>query len=290
MQFLKALLLLLMPLALQAQVNTNYFKELQQWHTEREQALAAENGWINLAGRYILKPGANTFGSAKDNAVKFPKGKCAARMGTLLVGPDSVWVLPARKADIRLQGNKIRQKMLLYPGPEGLTLHSGSLRYFIIRRGTQFILRLRDLEHPALKTFHGIPVFPADTSWRVRAKLERRPGKTIPITNVLGQTTQMDCPGTLHFTLQGRPCRLDPVYDDGQLFLIFADPTNGTDTYGSGRFLYADQPDAEGYTILDFNRAINPPCAFTPFATCPLPPAQNRLTIEVSVGEKAVEH
>ena len=100
----------------------------------------------------------------------------------------------------------------------------------------------------------------------------------------------MDCPGTLHFTLQGRPCRLDPVYDDGQLFLIFADPTNGTETYGSGRFLYADQPDAEGYTILDFNRAINPPCAFTPFATCPLPPAQNQLTVEVRVGEKAVEH
>ncbi|MFM8488780.1 MAG: DUF1684 domain-containing protein, partial [Bacteroidota bacterium] len=152
--------------------------------------------------------------------------------------------------------------------------------------GDRYAVRLRDLEHPALATFRGVETYVPDTAWIFRARLERTVGKKIPITNVLGQVNMMESPGTLVFTHKGTAYRLDAVEDDGKLFILFSDETSGSATYGTGRFLYAEIPGSDNYTVLDFNKAINPPCAFTVYATCPLPPAQNSLPFAVTAGEK----
>jgi uncharacterized protein (DUF1684 family) len=166
-------------------------------------------------------------------------------------------------------------------------LSHGSLRWTIIRRSERIGVRLRDLEHPALRSFKGVDRFPVGREWVVRARLVTSPiPRAIPVTNVLGQTNLLPSPGRLVFSLQGRTFALDALEEGDELFILFGDATNGEGTYASGRFLYAQRPGADGMTLLDFNRAINPPCAFTPYATCPLPPRQNILPMEVRAGEK----
>jgi uncharacterized protein (DUF1684 family) len=158
----------------------------------------------------------------------------------------------------------------------------------VIKRGSRYAVRLRDLESPFLQEFKSIDRFPANEKYRVKAKLEKPVSdRTIPILDVTGQTSQQPLAGTLVFTLEGKTYRLDAVEEGAdRLCILFGDATNSHDTYGSGRFLYADKPDQNGDVELDFNRAINPPCAFTPFATCPLPPKQNKLGVRITAGEK----
>jgi uncharacterized protein (DUF1684 family) len=261
-------------------------QEWRDWHQQRTQSLAAENGWLNLAGRFALAAGRSSFGAAKNNHIVFPAGKCPDLLGHFLLKNDTIWLETAPNAPILANGKPIAALLRLYPSDSSITLQSGSLRWFVIRRGAQFIVRLRDLEHPALRQFGGVPTYPFDAVWRVKARLEPTQGRQIAITNILGQTSMQDSPGTLVFEWQGKTQRLDAVLEGEQLFILFSDETTGATTYGSGRFLYADQPDASGHTLLDFNRAINPPCAFTDFATCPLPPPQNALPFAVTAGEK----
>jgi len=171
-------------------------------------------------------------------------------------------------------------------------LSLGSLTWFIIKRGERFAVRLRDSDNPALKYFKGIETFPIDTLWSFRARLEPYTvPKEIPVPTILGTTTMQKCPGTLVFKIQDQTYRLEPISDDinQPLFLIFADQTNGDETYGGGRFLIVDKPDENGMTIIDFNKSYNPPCAFTKYATCPLPHSQNRLPLSVTAGEKKYE-
>lgn len=266
----------------------DYNQKVLTWRTEREAALKAEGGWLNLAGRFTLPPGLSRFGAAKTNRVVFPSGKCPDSLGCFTVRNDSVWMQLFPEVRVLADGKPCSEKpLLLHPSPAPVTLQSGALRWFIIRRGDQFMVRLRDLEHPALQDFHGVPAFPADTTWRFPARFEPTAGKKIVIVNVLGQTSWQDSPGCLAFEHQGNTYRLDALQEGQQLFLLFADETNGLETYGAGRFLYTDLPDASGHTTLDFNYAINPPCAFTDFATCPLPPRQNALPFQVKAGEKS---
>jgi uncharacterized protein len=276
-----------LPAVVRGQTDTTYLRQFERWHKQREASLVAEDGWINLAGRFVLEKGLSTFGAHKTNQVVFPSGLCADFLGAFLLKNDSVWVEPHAASGITLDGHPIGVTTLLFPASTPQILHIGSLRCFVIQRGPQFIVRLRDLEHPLLKEFHGVPTYPLDTTWRVTAQLEQNTTGSIAITNVLGITTNYPTVGTLVFTLQGQTCRLTPITEGNQLFLIFADETSGRTTYGSGRFLYADLPDTSGKTVLDFNYAINPPCAFTEFASCPLPPRQNALPIFVTAGEKS---
>lgn len=270
-----------------AQTEDAYTRQIQTWHRQRIEKLRAENGWLNLAGLFWLEPGKHAFGSGKANRIVFPEGKCPDLLGHFRVEKEAVWLDPVPGSAVSTGNKVVDAPLRLFPADTQTVLKSGPLRWFVIKRGERFGVRLRDLEHPALLHFKDVDRYPVDSAWRVKARLEPAIDKKIPITNVVGQTSLQNSPGALVFALHGNTYRLDAVEDEGQLFILFSDHSSGVDTYGTGRFLYADHPDKQGFTVLDFNRAINPPCAFTPFATCPLPPPQNALPLVVAAGEKS---
>jgi uncharacterized protein (DUF1684 family) len=173
-------------------------------------------------------------------------------------------------------------------GGDPTIVELGSLRFHLIKRGARIGLRVRDAEAPAVRTFQSVPRFPVDAAWRLVARFEPAdPAHTIEVADVLGDVTQDPSPGWVTFTVNAQPQRLAALEggEDGALWLIFVDPTNGTTTYAAGRFLYTEPPAADGTVVVDFNLAYNPPCVFSPYATCPLPPAGNRLTVPVPAGE-----
>lgn len=287
-KFLLLLLLTGISLVTEAQIIENdAVKAHAEWLQKREAGLKAENGWLNLAGLYWLKPGLNTFGSKKGNALVFPEKSISKTAGTLLWEGESVWLEPHRSVDIRIKDEKVINKTLVFgpEQPEGTVVcESGSLRWTVIKRGDRMGVRLRDLNNPTLTQFKGITAFPYAQDWVIPARFEVRKG-TLPIANVLGQTTDEKLEGVLFFELDGQTYELWALDGGSKLFILFTDVTNGLSTYGSGRFLSVDRPDAQGLTHIDFNRAYNPPCAFTPYATCPLPPEENNLPFEVKAGE-----
>jgi uncharacterized protein (DUF1684 family) len=288
---LRSLLLTMLCLTIQWNLllaQQGFQQETDAWHARRVAALKAEDGWVNLAGLHWLSEGLQSFGSDASRAIVFPPGRIAANAGTFERQGNVVIMRSPESSGIRVNGRLAGVDTVFSPSLSvAPTCAVGSLRWTIIQRGDRIGIRLRDLEHPALKGFKGVDRFPADTIWRVTARLVTDPyTRSIPITNVLGQTTQTPLAGRLHFNLNGRPMVLDALKEGDELFIIFGDETSGSETYPAGRFLYAPMPGADGLTVLDFNRAINPPCAFTPYATCPLPPRQNVLTVAVRAGEK----
>ena len=264
-----------------------YEAEINSWHQSRVYYLKSDNGWLNLAGLYWLKEGVNSFGSDESNDLVFPKDKIPAKAGLLLLrnGTVTLTVLPA--VEIFSNEKIIKSEIVYHPdSTKQPTLAHGSLRWFIIKRDNLFGIRLRDLTHKTVQEFPGIEHYVVDPKFRVEATLDSSAAKKIDIVNVLGQTTAQDSPGTLVFQLDGKKFRLDALIEGDELFMLFGDPTNENETYPSGRYMYVKMPGADGKTILDFNKAFNPPCAFTPFATCPLPPSQNILDIAITAGEK----
>ncbi|UHG92116.1 DUF1684 domain-containing protein [Spirosoma oryzicola] len=265
-----------------------YRTRIDQWHQERVTSLKSENGWLNLAGLFWLEAGKNSLGRGTNFAVSFPEAGARVDLGALYLEKGEVRFVPPKEAEVSANGKAVTAPITIFSSDDNsITLAHGSLRWFIIKRGDKYGVRLRDLNSPYLSEFHGIDRFPVDESWRVNAKLEvPSVPKTIPILDVLGMTSQQALAGTLVFERAGKTYRLDAVGDGPKLFILFGDLTNAHQTYGSGRFLYVDKPGADGTTVLDFNQAINPPCAFTPYATCPLPPKQNKLALSVTAGEK----
>ncbi len=266
-----------------------YAKEIDQWHTERIDEVKSDNGWLNLAGLYWLKEGINTFGSDESNDIVFPAGKIDGRAGYFLVKNGVVEIHALPDAKILIDSSVVSDKIIFHPdSTTHAQLAHGSLRWFIIKRDDQVGIRLRDMESKALAEFTGIDRYEVDPAWRIEAKAEiPETPKRISITNVLGQTTDQISPGTIVFTVNDQTYRLDALDEGtGEWFIIFGDSTNTKETYPAGRYLYVKLPDAAGNTIIDFNKSYNPPCAFTPFATCPLPPAQNVLPLSIRAGEK----
>jgi uncharacterized protein len=265
-----------------------YQDEITVWHQQRIENLKSETGWLNLAGLFWLQEGINTFGSDPANALVFPENKIAARAGFFLVKNGVVRVNVNPEVEIFANDQRVRELGIFHPdSARNPTLTHGSLQWFVIKRDNQLGIRVRDLESPEVESFTGIDRYPVDPAWRVQAQLKVPASpKQIDITNVLGQTTPQHSPGTLVFELFGKAYQLDALQEGSELFIIFGDSTNATETYPAGRYLYATLPEAEGWTILDFNKAYNPPCAFTPYATCPLPPAQNVLPLAIRAGEK----
>ncbi|CAH0995802.1 hypothetical protein EMA8858_01929 [Emticicia aquatica] len=266
-----------------------YEKEIKAWHQQRIDNLKKENGWLNLAGLFWLEEGKNSFGSNSDNKIVFPKDKSKPFLGDFILSKNEVYIETKADAEI-FNDEQTVGKLKIFPSEKNITLKHQSLRWFVIKRGDRYAIRLRDLESPFLKEFHGIDTFPIDEKWKIKATFEPTIGKKIPIIDITGQTSQQDSPGTLHFTIAGKNYTLDALLEGEHLFILFGDKTNKVETYGSGRFLTAEKPDSEGVTYLDFNKAYNPPCAFTPYATCPLPPKQNQLSIEIKAGEKNYGH
>lgn len=267
-----------------------YRTSVDAWHAGRVARLAAEDGWLSLIGRDWLQPGANTLGSAPGSTVLLPDWAAPAKAGLFMLEGTTVRFKPLPGSGLLLNGQPASEA-LLKSDAEGKpdVLQAGRVKFYVIRRGDHFGIRIKDSETPARKAFHGVPRYPVDPAWRVEAEfLPYATPQIRAIPTVLGTSEPMTAPGLLKFKVGGREVTLEPVVEDPEhpeLFLIFKDATSAHGTYPAGRFLYADMP-KDGKVVLDFNRAINPPCAFTIYATCPLPPPQNRLDIAVPAGEQ----
>ncbi len=264
-----------------------YIKQIQEWHHERIENLKKEDGWLNLVGLYWLKEGANKFGSGKDNDIIFPKGKAPLHIGSLFLKDGSVTIKVDAGIKVTYNGKPVKSMKLVSDEENNPTvLAIGTLRFFIIKRNDKTGVRLRDLDAPLLKQFKGTKMFPINEDWKITADFTpfNKP-KLFHVNTIIGTVEQDTMPGYLTFKVKGKEFKLDPLKDDNRLFIIFADETSGVETYGAGRFLYADMPDSNGKVILDFNKAYNPPCSFTPYATCPLPPKQNFLKLKITAGE-----
>lgn len=266
-----------------------YTQEIETWRADREKGLKREDGWFTLVGLFWLKEGENRFGTDPGNTVIFPEGRGPALAGTLVRKGDAVEVKVQPGAEVTHEGKPVTTLALQDDSKgEPTVLQLGSLSFHLIRRGDRLGVRVKDSKAPALAAFHGLDNYPVQPGWRVEARFEPyTPVKKIPIPNVLGQVDQSPSPGAVVFERGGKTYRLDALEGspDGGLFLIFADATSGKETYGAGRFLATDPP-KDGKVVVDFNKAYNPPCAYSAYATCPLPPAQNKLALRVEAGEK----
>jgi hypothetical protein len=261
-----------------------------EWRAGRLSRLTSETGWLTLVGLHWLAEGDNALGSAPGAKLPLPAGKAPARAGTLRLEGGRVTLLPEPGAGLTIAGEAVAAPRPLATDAEAepTLVDLGSLNFYVLVRGGRFGLRVRDREAPLRRDFPGLDSFPFDPAARVEASFAPNPpGTTVPVANVLGTTDPMPSPGRLTFTLQGESFTLIALDDtgDGRLFLVVGDRTNGVETYGAGRFLYADPP-RDGKTVVDFNRAYNPPCAFTPWSTCQLPPRENRLPVRIEAGEK----
>jgi uncharacterized protein len=265
--------------------------EIEAWRAKRMASLKREDGWLTLVGLFWLQEGENRLGSdPRANRIVFPKDTTPATLGSLDLSKGVVTLRAAPDAGLTSAGQPVTT-LTLRSDAEGppTVVGRGRISFFLIKRGDRLGIRVKDSANPVLLGFHGIDSYPIDHRWRFDARWEPyRPAKTIPVPNILGSVDQEKSPGAVVFEVGGHPYRLDAVQEAGSedLFLIFGDQTNGEETYGGGRFLYASPPDKDGRVVVDFNKAYNPPCVFTPYATCPLPPSQNRLALRVEAGEK----
>ncbi|MFT3790017.1 MAG: DUF1684 domain-containing protein [Rudaea sp.] len=267
-----------------------YRKEIETWRAKRVERLKAPNGWLSLVGLEWLKEGANTIGSAKDNAIVI--AKAPAHLGNIVLDRGrATFSLDSRAVtQAKIDGtNKIGAELLDDSHEKPTLVSFGTANFYLIHRGDQFGLRIKDSAAPTRTHFLGIDSFAVDPSWRIEAKWEAyNPPREVEEGNILGQIDKVVVPGAATFERDGKTYKVEPIIEnpgDTELFLVFADRTSGKETYGAARFLYADPP-KDGKLILDFNKAYNPPCAFTPYATCPLPTPQNRLDMRVTAGEK----
>jgi uncharacterized protein (DUF1684 family) len=246
--------------------DTAYRQEVESWRQDRLKSLKNENGWLTLVGLFWLDEGENRFGSDAANKVTLPAGKAPKVAGTLVRKGEAVTVKVAPGAQVTQEGKPVTEMALASDaGGKPTVLEMGPVSFFVIRRGDRVGVRVKDKASPVLASFHGIDSYPVDPSWRVTARFEPyRPVKKVPVPNVLGTMEDTPSPGALVFERDGKTYRLDAFGDsaEGELFLIFADPTNGKETYGAGRFLDTEAP-KDGKVVVDFNKAYNPPCALT---------------------------
>jgi uncharacterized protein (DUF1684 family) len=263
--------------------------EVEAFRAQREARLRRPDGWLTLAGLFWLDEGANSFGSDSANRVVLPTG-IPGCMGELVLEEGSVRVQTAPGVILTSGGKPVTAAALRSDADGSPTvLEYGHVSFFVIKRRGRFAVRVKNSASPVLAAFGGLDAFEIDERWRLEARFERYdPPKEVLVPSVLGGADREICPGAIVFEFEGATYRLEPVLETGteDLFIIFGDGTNGYETYGAGRFVYAKKPDATGRVILDFNKAYSPPCVFTPYATCPLPPPQNRLPIRVEAGEK----
>lgn len=247
--------------------------EWKAWHDAREARLRTPTGWLALAGLHWLEPGENRLPDLP---------------GTFTLEGGEVTLTAARSDGYTLEGAPVERRVLVPDGGAAPDrVRRGDLTLAVIERAGRHAVRVWDARRPARTGFEGIEAYPADPRWRIEARWEAYPApREVEVPSVIGVATREHAPGLAHFTVDGRAVALEPTLEeDGGLFFVFKDATARDATYGAGRFLYAAAP-RDGKVVLDFNRAVNPPCAFSPFATCPLPTARNVLPVRVEAGEK----
>jgi uncharacterized protein len=289
--FAWALLAAATPHETTTQTADTYTAEIETWRTQRVTRLTSETGWLTLVGLYWFKPGENTFGRDANNALVLDRPALAAHAGTFVVQGANVRFIAAEGAAVTHAGNTVDSiEMAPDTGGDPTVLASGSLQFYVIERMGHMGLRVRDTASPLRTEFKGLDYFPIDAGWNFSAQFHPyQPAKQVSITNILGMVDNMTAAGYLTFSKDGQEWRLDALLEEpdaDELFLMFADATSGRETYGAGRYMYVSLPQ-NGTVPLDFNKAYNPPCAFNEFATCPLPPRQNRLKLRIEAGEKA---
>ncbi len=270
-----------------------YEKQIQDWRAGRVQRLTKHDGWLSLVGMHWIEIGNTRVGSGADNGTRLAVGP--AHVGVVKLDKDgSVQFSPEVGADVTINGQPATASTALATDADPLQettvvgFNRGDASFIVIKRGDRHALRVRDALAPTRTGFPGIDYFPIDPGFRFKAGFTAHPpGSKIDIVNILGMVEKMDNPGTVTFEKDGKTYTLEAVDEgDHQLFLIYADRTSGHQSYAAARFLYADWPDAAGFTTVDFNKGYNPPCAFTAYSTCPMPPLQNRLDLAVTAGEK----
>ena len=267
-----------------------YLAALESWRAERYERLRRPDGWLSLVGLHWLREGVNTLGGDPASDLLLPADRAAAELGELRRSGRRVRFAAAPGAEVTLAGEPVTEvEMASDAGGEPTVLEHRSLVFYVIERGERIGLRVKDLESELRRDFDGIDHYPVDPAWRLDARFEPfAEVKMLPVPNITGDVLDQPVHGRVVFSVGGEEHALEPLGEpDGELFLVFGDETNGNETYGGGRFLDAGPPDGEGRLVLDFNRAYNPPCVFTPYATCPLPPPVNRLGLAVRAGEKS---
>ena len=258
---------------------------VRAWREKRYAALRREIGWLTLAGLDWLRPGVNRIGAAPDGEIVLPSGPDEA--GTLTLADGEVRA-DGTAGGLSIEGIPVTDRRLVNDREgEPTMLELGTLRLCVIERGGRMALRTWDTDSEARRDFAGIDHWPVTARWRLDARFEAT-GRSLKVPDVLGTVEEETSPGEVAFEVDGVTHRLEALAggDLGELWLVFGDATNGHETYGGGRFLYTGAPDADGRVVVDFNRAYNPPCVFSPFATCPLPWPANRLPIRIEAGER----
>lgn len=271
---------------------TAHEKRIRDWRAQRVEKLRRPDGWLSLVGLFWLEEGVQRFGSGAEMDLRLTDERLPETVGSFVLSAGKVTFSPAPDVPVLQNGQLVTASLPMRPDtrPQPTVLTLGSFRLYVIERDGRFGLRVKDSQSPARTGFAGLEYFPIRADWRVRARfVPYEPARRIPVLNVVGMQIDMHSPGALVFEIDGTEYRLDPVLenpDAKEMFIMFADRTSGRSTYGGGRYLYVSHPDANGEVWIDFNKAYNPPCVFSHFATCPLPPLQNRLELPITAGEK----
>lgn len=279
--------------------NITYLQTIENWHQNRISDLKTPNGWLNLEGLFWLHKGSNSFGASagKDCRYEAADNKnnyFPSYLGDFIYQGDSVIWVSTKSDSVKIDGNWIKvneQKTVFTKSQKAAVMSYRNFVWNIIQREDKVGIRFRNLKASTLLHFKDIDRFAVNEKWKIKAILNPPVQSQLMIMNVLGQNTATKNAGKLFFQIEGKEYSLDVIDEGGpQYFITFADATSGVTTYGAGRFIELPKPDANGNTEIDFNKAYNPPCAFTAFATCPLPPPQNRLPIAITAGEKNYGH
>ncbi len=274
--------------ALAQEPDAAYRADFKKWDAEQAQDL--KENWLPLIGLFWLKEGENTFGSAKGSAVELPASSCPATGGVLVRHGDEVTIKVAKGVKVTSEGKPILvEKLAIAPKPTKLEL--GSLRMFLVKREERIGLRVKDMKSPAITQFKGLQYYPLSKAYMLTADVVPGNGRTMIVPNVLGDKLKVPMAAEVRFNINGKEQSLEAMEgSDGGLFIVFSDLTKKSGgTYPGGRFVETSAP-KDGKVLLDFNKAYSPPCAWTPYATCPLPPKENQLQVEIPAGEKYSGH
>lgn len=260
---------------------------VEEWRARRHASLSKPDGWLTLVGLEWLKEGENRIGSGEGNDIRLTGG--AEYWGSVFLEGETLRFLNGNAQAVTVEGEHVQQAVLVADAQGEPTLvASDTLSFYVIFRES-YALRVKDSKAPALLNFKGVDNYPISESWRIESRfVPAEQGTVIEISNVLGQVSEMPVYGTFEFERDGKTHSLLGLGDSHSrsLWFIFADRTSGRGTYGAGRFLYSDGMPEDGQLVVDFNKAYNPPCAFNPYSTCPLPPQRNRMDLMVTAGEK----
>ena len=270
-------------------------RELDLWRQQRLGDLTRPDGWTSLIGLHWIEPGSHYIGSSAGNGIQLTMGP--SHLGMIESDKGRLRFVPEKGVAMTLDGQPLAGEAILRAddsptGPSVITFNEGKGIATVIKRGNRFALRVKHADAASRTGFRGLEYWPASADWRVAGRfVAHPPGKTLEIANIIGTTDPVSNPGAIEFERDGKTWRIEAL-DEGEetLFLVFADRTSGHGSYPAGRFLDVAKPGVGGTVIVDFNQSYNPPCAFTPFATCPLPPPENRLDLAIQAGEKTYAH